>query len=101
MATTCPLCQKGTLKKAEKFVYCSERKVKKEGNKFKDIGCEFKIAFNQTKVFGDELKPADIKKLVDGETLTSSKGHTMTLDLENKDFFTKITFAEKEEDEDL
>ena len=101
MATKCPICQKGTLKKAEKFVYCSERKVEKVGNDFRDIGCTFKIIFDQKKIFGSVLSPGDVKKLIDGETLTSPKGHTMVLDCENKDFFTKITFAEKQEDEDL
>lgn len=101
MATLCPICQKGTLKKAEKFVYCSERKVEKVGNGFKDIGCTFKIIFDQKKIFGSVLSPGDVKKLIEGETITSPKGHELTFDPSNTDFFTKITFAEKQEDEDL
>jgi len=101
MAIQCPVCQKGTIKRGEKFAYCSERKTEKRGNDFIDIGCPFKIYFDQTKVFGEKLTPADIKKLLNGETIVSRKGHKMTLDLENKSYFTKIEFAEKKEDEDL
>lgn len=101
MAIQCPVCHKGTIKKGEKFAYCSERKTEKRGNDFIDIGCRFKIHFDQTKVFGEKLNTQDIKKLLNNETLVSRKGHKMTLDLTNQDFFTKIEFAPKKEDEDL
>lgn len=100
MATTCPVCNKGTLKLGEKFVYCSERSVEKIGTEFIDKGCEFKINFDQKNIFGSVLTPADIKNLVEGKTITSKRGHTMVLDTTNK-FFTKITFAPKKEDKDL
>ena len=99
MATTCPLCQKGTLKKTETQVYCSEKKWNSKTKK--NDGCDFHIFFDQTKIFGDKLDAKQVKALVDGETIESKKGNKMTLDLENKDFFTKIEFAPKEEDEDL
>ena len=101
MAIQCPVCQKGTIKKGEKFAYCSERKTEKRGDEFIDVGCRFKIHFDQSKVFGEKLTPQDIKKLLAGETLISRKGHKMTLDLSNQKFFTKIEFAPKQEDEDL
>lgn len=97
----CPICENGTLKKGEKLVYCSERKLEKVGTQLVDKGCKFKVIFDQKKVFGSVITPIDVKNLVAGQTLISSKNHKMVLDLANKDFFTKITFAEKIEDEDL
>jgi len=100
MATTCPKCGKGTLKKGEKMVYCSEYKPKKDGNEWRNEGtCDFRIMY-ANKAWGSALSPGDIKKLVSGETLTNTRGDKMTLDLENE-FFTKIEFAPKPEDEDL
>lgn len=98
MATICPLCKKGTLKKGELQVYCSEKKWNSE--KKINEGCDFHIFFNQTKVFGEKIDAKQIKALVEGNAIISKKGHKMTLDLENKKFFTKIEFATKE-DEDL
>jgi hypothetical protein len=100
MATTCPKCEKGTLKKGEKMVYCSEYKpVKNEDGSWKNEGsCDFKIMF-ANKVFG-AIDAGKIKQLVQGDTLTNKKGDTMVLDLKN-DYFTKITFPEKIDDEDL
>jgi hypothetical protein len=100
MATYCPVCNKGTLKVGDKLVYCSDRVVEKVGNDFIDKGCLFKVNFDQKKVYGDVLTPGDIKALVEGKTLTSKKGHSLVLDLNNT-FFTKITFAEKKADKDL
>lgn len=100
MATMCPKCGSGTLKKGEKMVYCTDYKpVKNSGVWSNEGSCDFHITY-QNKAWGQPLSPGDIKKLVEGETLTSKRGHKMTLDLSN-DFFTKIDFAEKGEDEDL
>lgn len=98
MAITCPNCNKGTLKKGEKMVYCSEYKPTKDGENWKNTGsCDFRIMLDQKKIFGKTLLPTDIKKLVDGESLENGQ-KKLTLDLDNKDYFVKI---EKEEDEDL
>jgi hypothetical protein len=100
MATVCPKCKTGTLKKGEKMVYCSEYKPKKDGNEWKNEGtCDFRIMY-KNKAWGSDLAPGDIKKLVDGGTLENKKGDKMTLDLDNE-FFTRIEFAPKPEDEDL
>jgi len=101
MATTCPKCNKGVLKKGEKMVYCSEYKPAKndDGSWRNDGTCDFKITYGN-KAFGRNLTPSDIKKLVDGEVLTNKKGDKLSLDLKNE-YFTKIEFAPKTEDEDL
>jgi len=100
MATKCPKCGKGTLKKGEKMVYCSEYKPKKEGNTWTNEGsCDFRIMYSN-KAWGTALTPSDIKKLVSGEALRNRRGDVMTLDLQTS-FFTKIEFAPKTEDEDL
>ena len=97
MATMCPKCGKGTLKKGEKMVYCTEYKPTKNGDKWVNEGsCEFRILFDQKTVFGKILEPKDIKKLVDGEMLVNG-ARKMRLDLDSQ-YFTKI---EKDEDEDL
>lgn len=101
MATVCPLCKKGTLKKGDKMVYCDEYKPKKEGKDWINNGeCEFHIPYNQ-KAFGRTLTANDIKKLVEGGTLKNAKGDTLELDIENTEFFTRITFAQRPEDKDL
>lgn len=97
---SCPICNKGTVKKGESMVYCSERVVEKVASGFVDKGCTFKIYYDQKKVFGEVLNPSDIKTMLEGGTITSKKGHKMTLDTDNKDFFTHIEFAQKD-DEDL
>ncbi len=101
MAITCPKCGKGTLKKSEKMVRCSENKpVKMEDGSWGNEGtCDFRIAY-ANKAFGRSLTPGDIKSLVEGKTLTNKRGDKMTLDLESE-YFTRIEFAPKEEDEDL
>ena len=99
MATICPLCEDGTLKKTESQVYCSEKKWNSKTKK--NDGCDFHIFFDQKKIFGEKIDAKQVKALINGETLISKKGHKMTLDLEKKGFYTKIEFAEKEEDEDL
>jgi len=100
MATICPKCNKGTLKKGEKMVYCSEYKPKKdEAGKWINEGtCDFKIHF-ANKVFGS-IDAKQIKELVEGKTIHNKKGDSMSLDLESE-YFTKIEFAPKVEDEDL
>ncbi len=100
MATNCPKCKNGTLKKGEKMVYCSDYKPrKKENGDWTNEGkCDFRITF-ANKVFGS-INAKQIKELVDGKTVTNKKGDTIVLDLE-KEFFTSIEFAQKEEDEDL
>lgn len=98
MAITCPACEKGILKKGEKMVYCSDYKPTKDGNKWINQGsCDFRIMFDQSKVFGRNLTPEDIKNIVEGGTVENGQ-KKLSLDLSNKDFFVKI---EKEEDEDL
>jgi len=97
MATLCPKCKTGTLKKGEKMVYCGDYKPKKsETGVWTNEGtCDFHI--NLTNKIWGAISPEDIKSLVEGKTLTNKKGDKMTLDLTN-DFFTKI---EKVEDADL
>ena len=97
----CPKCEKGTLKKGEKMVYCSENKpVKMEDGSWGNEGtCDFRITY-ANKAFGRSLTPGDIKSLTEGKTLENAKGDKMTLDLESP-YFTKIEFAPKTEDEDL
>ena len=98
MATKCPKCGNGTLKmKAEKMVYCSEYKPAKKGEKWINEGtCDFKIPL-KNKIWGEDLTGADIKKLLNNETITNKRGDTMILDL-TSEYFTKI---EKKEDEDF
>ena len=97
MATMCPKCGKGTVKKGEKMVYCSEYKPTKNGDSWKNEGtCEFRILFDQKTVFGKTIEPKDVKTLIDGGTLTNG-ARKMKLDLDSQ-YFTKI---EKDEDEDL
>ena len=97
MATMCPKCGKGTLKKGGKMVYCSEYKPNKKGNEWVNEGsCEFRIMY-KNKIWGKDLTPQDIKTLVDGGELVNDRGDKMKLDL-SSEFFTKI---EKQEDEDL
>ena len=98
MATMCPKCGKGTLKKGEKMVYCSEYKPIKKGNEWVNEGsCEFRIMYKNV-VWGEDLTPGDIKKMVEGGELTNKRGDKMKLDLSNSNYFTKI---KKVEDEDL
>lgn len=102
MATICPKCVKGTLKKGEKMVYCSENKPVKntDGTWGNEGTCDFRVAY-AAKAFGRPISPAEIKQIVDGGIVTNEKNHaTMTLDLQSE-YFTKISFAPKEEDEDL
>jgi len=100
MATLCPKCKKGTLKKGEKMVYCTEYKPKKSGNDFVNEGtCDFHIAFKNS-AWGKAITPQEIKQIVEGTKVTNQKGDTLELDLDSK-FFTKITYAPKQEDEDL
>ena len=100
MATLCPKCKKQNLKKGEKMVYCAEYKPKKVGETWTNEGeCDFRINFSN-KVWGSTLSAGDIKTLVDGKILTNKKGDKMSLDM-GSEYFTKIEFAPKTEDEDL
>jgi hypothetical protein len=100
MATNCPLCSTGKLKKGAKMVYCENYKPQKEGNEWFNNGeCEFHLPF-ANKVFGRTLKDSDIKQLLEGKTIKNSKGDTMTLDLDSE-YFTRIDFATRPEDRDF
>lgn len=101
MATLCPKCKKENVKKNDNSVYCAGYKPKKneDGSWSNEGSCDFRVSLSN-KVWKTKLTPADVKKLIDGETLTNKKGDKMILDLTNQ-FFTKITFAPKVEDEDL
>jgi len=80
------------------MVYCAGYKPEKVGNDWKNTGsCDFRILFDQKKVFGKALEPKDIKDLVEGKTLVNGI-RKLNLDLTNNDYFVKIT---KDEDEDL
>ena len=97
MATICPKCKEGSLKKGDKMVYCSNYKPTKKGDSWVNEGsCDFKIMY-KNKIWGEDLTPADIKKLVEGGELTNKRGDKMKLDLNNEYF----TAFEKVEDEDL
>ena len=100
MAIKCPKCGEGTLKKTEKMVKCSENKpVKREDGSWGNEGtCDFRITYSN-KAFGS-LAPGDIKSMVEGKTITNKRGDKMTLDLESE-YFTKIEFAPKADEEDL
>ncbi|MCT7466981.1 hypothetical protein N5T78_10345 [Aliarcobacter cryaerophilus] len=80
------------------MVYCSEYKPKKVGEEWINEGsCEFRIMYNQTKSFGREITPLEIKSLIDGEIVLNG-ARKMSLDLSNDGFFVK---TDKDEDEDL
>ena len=97
MATMCPKCKNGVMKKGEKMVYCAEYKPTKNGDNWVNEGtCEFRILFDQKTVFGKIIEAKDIKTLIDGGTLING-ARKMKLDLDSQ-YFTKV---EKEEDEDL
>lgn len=99
MATICPVCNTGTLKKGEKMVYCSDYKPKKVGDNWINEGsCGFKIHY-ANKAFGN-IDAKQIKLMIEGKTIHNKKGDSMVLDLESE-YFTKIEFAPKVEDEDL
>ena len=101
MATLCPLCKKSNLKKrGDVMVLCEGYKPKKEdsGEWTNEGDCEFHIGF-KNKVFGS-INASQVKDMVEGKTISNSKGDKMVLDLESN-FYTSITFAEKKEDEDL
>lgn len=98
MATMCPKCKTASLKKGDKMVYCSEYKPKKVNEIWENEGtCDFRIMYAQSKSFGREITPVEIRDIVEGATLTNG-AKKISLDLTNKDFFVKI---EKDEDEDL
>lgn len=100
MATICPKCKKENMKKGDSMVYCAGYKPKKVGDIWNNEGsCDFRINFSN-KVWGQAVTPAEIKGLIEGKTINNKKGDSMVMDLTNQ-YFTKITFAEKEEDEDL
>lgn len=101
MATLCPKCKTGSLKKGEKMVYCSENKpTKMEDGSWGNGGtCDFRITF-ANKAFGRSVTPQEIKTLIEGKSISNKRGDVMKMDLDSQ-FFTSIKFAEKTEDEDL
>ena len=95
--TTCPICGKGILKRAEDRIYCSESKPEKVGKEWINNGtCNF-VIFRKQKLFGRELADADIKKLLAGGSLKDKNGNLLEFDKESN-FFLKVTFAPKQED---
>ena len=96
MATMCPKCGKESLKKGEKMVYCAGYKPVKNGDSWTNEGtCEFRILFDQKKVFGKTIEPKEVKDLVERKTL-SNGAKKLILDLQSP-YFVKVT---KDEDED-
>ena len=82
------------------MVYCAEYKPKKVGETWTNEGeCDFRINL-ANKVWGKSLSGGDVKALVEGKVLSNKKGDKMSLDMESE-YFTKIEFAPKVEDEDL
>lgn len=100
--TVCPLCGKGILKnRKDAMIYCDGYKPQKDGKEWYNTGsCDFHIPYNQ-KVFGRKLTVKDMKDLIAGKQLKNPKGDILELDLENPDFFTKLTFAPRAEDSDF
>lgn len=97
MATMCPKCGKGTIKKNDNTVYCSEYKPEKSGNDWVNKGtCEFRTSFSQ-KIFGKTLKIEEMKDLISGKILVNGQ-KKLKLDLANEKYFTENL---KDEDEDL
>jgi len=96
MATQCPLCQKANLTQKEnnpKDVRCSNYKPKKVNGEFVNTGsCDFHINYKST---WGTLDAKKIIALVNEKTLKNKDGATISLDLDNEDFFTKIEFAEE------
>lgn len=89
----CPICS-SQLKKGENMVFCQNFKPKKIGNDFVNDGtCDFKINL-KNKFFG-ALSVEDVKNLLAMSKVKNKKGDSIELDLKNKEFYTKITFAEK------
>ena len=83
--TTCPICGKGILKRAEDRIYCSENKPEKVGKEWINNGtCNF-VIFTKQKLFGR------------GGSLKDKNGNLLEFDKESN-FFLKVTFAPKQED---
>lgn len=100
MATQCPVCKKGTLKKGEKMVYCEHYKPRLDGKEWYNEGdCDFRIPY-QNKKFGKTFTSGDIKKLLEGGTIKNAKGDVAMLDL-NNEYFVAIEFAARKEDRDF
>lgn len=100
MATICPLCRSGILKKGEKMVYCNNYKPKKDGSDWYNQGnCDFHIPY-ANKAFKRSLSDDDIKILLGGGKIKNKIGDTMVLDLDSE-YYTRIEFAKKVEDEDF
>ena len=98
--TTCPICGKGILKRAEDRIYCSENKPEKVGKEWINNGtCDF-VIFRKQKLFGRELMDSDLKKLLAGGSLKDKKGNLLQFDKESP-YFLHITFAEKPEDKNF
>lgn len=103
MASKCPECGAGlklsTGDNGEPTsVYCSKMKMEKQGEEFVNIGsCDFRILFKQ-KLMNLTLSKEDMKRLLAGKDIVNPRGDRLSLDLTNKEFFTKYT---KKEDEDF
>ena len=95
MATLCPLCKKANLtQKANnpKDVRCSNYRPKKIDGEFVNTGeCDFHINFKSN---WGTLDAKKIVSIVNGNKLKNKDGATISLDLENTDFYTKIEFSE-------
>lgn len=96
----CPVCGSGKLQKGKVFVTCSNVKQEQDSSgEWKDVGsCKFRIFFDQRKVYGDVLTPADVKSLVEGKILESKTGKRLKFNKNKPPFYTDIL---KEELEDL
>lgn len=98
--TPCPVCSTGKLKKGEKMVYCQDYKPRKDGNEWYNEGsCEFRITY-KNKLFGRDLTDRDIKSLLEGKSLKTKNGDTVTLDLDS-DNFLHFEWKERKEDKDF
>jgi len=95
----CPIC-KAKLKKVDTMVFCENYKPTKtqSGEWINEGSCEFRITFNN-KVFG-KLTPQNIKDMLEQKKVKNKKGDTIELDTSSQ-YFTKITFAPKQEAEDF
>lgn len=103
MASKCPVCGKGIKLKRDgngdpSFVYCTENKPEKRGDNWVNTGsCDFRLFFNQKKIFNTTLSDKDMKKLLEGGSVVNAKGDVMEIDVNNKEHFTKFDFKEDEE----
>jgi len=95
MATLCPLCKTANLTQKEKNpkdVRCANYKPKKVDGEFINQGaCDFHINFKSS---WGMLNTKTILELVDGKEKENKDGATISLDLDNTDFFTGIEYVD-------